>query len=85
MRRFVVPESLAISDSGFLFFPNTGETFTVNPSGRKLITLLKEGYSEEEIISRMAEEFDADKLDIERDMHDFIGQLQSLSLLTEKI
>ena len=37
-----IKKNIAISDSGFIFNPSTGESFTVNPIGVEIITLLKE-------------------------------------------
>jgi hypothetical protein len=45
MHNFSVPDSVAVSDSGFLFLASTGETFTLNSIGREMFVHLKEGES----------------------------------------
>ena len=43
-------ERLAINDEGFIFDPETGNSYTVNKTGLFIIKLLKEGKNEEEIV-----------------------------------
>ena len=40
-------KNIAISDSGFLFNPSTGDSYSVNPIGTEIIELLKEGKEDE--------------------------------------
>jgi len=35
--------NIAVSNSGFVFNPTTGDSFSVNPIGEFMIQLLKEG------------------------------------------
>lgn len=39
-------QSLAISETGFIFDPQTGQSFTVNATGLLVLDLLKQGISE---------------------------------------
>lgn len=84
MRNFVIPPNLAISENGFLFMPNSGETFTVNEIGSKIMTLLKEGKNENEIIEQLLEEYDVDRTTLEKDMNDFLSQLKNYRVVEEK-
>lgn len=79
----IVKKNIAVSETGFVFNPGTGESFTVNPTGARLLSLLREGLSDEEIISRMNDEFMAEKEDIERDLSDFKQSLKHYNLSTE--
>jgi len=38
-----IKKNIALSDSGFIFNPSTGESFSMNPIGLEIITMLKEG------------------------------------------
>lgn len=68
---------LALSDSGFVFDPMTGHTFTVNPSGLLLLRMLKEGTEPGQLSQRLAEEFEVEAgEDPARDVQDFIMQLR---------
>ena len=77
-------ERLAINDEGFIFDPETGNSYTVNKTGLFIIKLLKEGKSEEEIVKALSEKFDVSKEDARRDLVDFIEQLRLYGLLEGK-
>jgi PqqD family protein of HPr-rel-A system len=83
MAQYKISGNLAVSENGFLFMPNTGESFTVNETGREIISLLKEGLSEEEIITRMTEKYDVDPETAQRDFDEFITMLRNLKLVEE--
>jgi hypothetical protein len=74
-------QNIAISETGFLFNPSTGESFTLNPVGLKLISYFKEGLSDDEIIKRMLEEYEADEREISRDLLDFKNVLKHYLLV----
>lgn len=76
--------ALAVSESGFVFLPTTGETFNVNEQGRMALSALQNGHSDEEIIASLAEEFDADATLIRRDYEDFLAQLRQYQLLKDE-
>jgi hypothetical protein len=72
---------LALSDSGFVFDPLTGHTFTVNLTGQLALRCLKEGMSWEETARRMSEEFVTEEdEDTGRDVQDFVLQLRECGL-----
>ncbi|AMC10215.1 hypothetical protein Lupro_02640 [Lutibacter profundi] len=73
--------SLAISDNGFIFKPSTGESFTTNDLGLVIINLLKEGKSNEEIISAITEEFEVDAITAERDLYDYLDFLRTEKMI----
>ena len=79
---FVVPASLAVSDSGFLFLASTGETFTLNVIGKEVFAMIKEGTTVETIKEKLLSDFDVDRTTLERDIDDFFVQLQQLKLIT---
>lgn len=81
MSTFFIPENLAVSDSGFLFLPNTGETFSLNEMGRFIFRMLQQKKSEEEIITQICQEFEMDRSIVSRDIDDFVSQLKNYSLI----
>ncbi len=78
-----ISENLAISESGFLFNPSTGESFTVNPVGAEIIELLKEGKSEEEIKESLLGIYEVDDKTLQKDLHDFNDILKLHQLLEQ--
>jgi len=83
MNQLKIQDNLAISDSGFLFFPTTGETFTLNELGKQIIQGLHDGKDSEKIIEQIMEKFDADRETVERDLDDFLSQLKNYDLVKE--
>ncbi len=75
---------IALNDEGFIFDPETGNSYTVNKTGLFIIKLLKEGKSEEEIVKALSEKFDVSEEDARRDLVDFIEQLRLYGLLEGK-
>lgn len=65
-------KNLAISDTGYLFNPSTGESFVLNPTGKHIFELLKEGKNPEEITDDLNRNYSADESTIEKDLSDFI-------------
>ncbi len=76
-----IKNDIAISDSGFVFAPGTGESFTVNPIGAEIIQMLKEEKSVEQISERMLEKYNTDATTVEKDVNDFISMLRHFSLI----
>lgn len=74
--------SIALSENGFVFNAETGESFALNPAGLTLLQLLREGKSEAELLHQMLDEFDTTREIAERDIHDFIQSLVRLQLIT---
>jgi len=77
-----VKNNIAISDSGFIFNPNTGESFSANPISNKMLEWMKDGKSDEEIISLVLNDYSIDKDTVEKDFYDF-KELLKLYQLTE--
>ena len=74
-------KNIAVSESGLLFNPVTGESFSVNPIGIEVLGMIREGKGQEEICAVLTERYTADKITIERDYHDFIDLLAHHHLL----
>lgn len=73
---------LAISDSGFVFDPTTGHTFTVNATGALVIAALKDGHGPDEVVRRLREAFELDgSEDLSREVDDFMARLAEHGLV----
>ncbi len=61
-------KDLAVSDTGFLFDPYSGATFTLNATGRAILEGLKAAEGREEILEDLQEEFEVNGSDLHRDL-----------------
>ena len=74
--------NLAISDTGFLFDPYTGQTYSVNGTGRAILELLKQGVDVEKLRDRLAEQFESTPSDdMDRDVREFLLLLRDQGLV----
>jgi hypothetical protein len=76
-----IKSDIAISESGFVFNPATGESFTVNPIGAEVIQLLKDNKSIQEAIEFILERYNVDETSFEKDLNDFVAMLKHHSIL----
>ena len=74
-------KNIAISETGLLFNPITGESFTVNPIGVEILNLMKEDKSSGEISRIILENYTSDPVTFEKDYQDFLGMLQHYKLI----
>ncbi len=79
-----IKSNIALSDSGFVFDPGTGDSYSVNPIGVEIIQLLKENRSQEEIIKNLVDRYETDEKTIDKDLYEFI-QLLLNQQLAEKL
>lgn len=78
-----IKKDVAVSDSGFVFNPATGDSFSVNPIGMEIIKLMKDGKSMDEINNHVIENYNVEQKTIEKDLYDFIEMLKHYSLKEE--
>jgi len=74
-------KNIAVSESGFIFNPLSGDSFSTNPLGQEIVRLLKEDKSKQEIIAALSSKYEADEATIEKDINDFFQVLGSYQLL----
>jgi len=72
---------LAVSESGFIFDPVTGHSYTANGTGLKILELLKSGKEVDEIKSALLDEFEATEDEVTVDINDFIENLKKYFLI----
>lgn len=76
-----IKKNIAISDSGFIFNPDTGESFTANPIGLEILDMLKEGLDFEAVQKKLMDKYKSDKDTVEKDYHDFINLLGEYNII----
>jgi len=74
-------KNVAVSDSGFIFNPDTGESFTANPMGLEMLARMRSGSDTESISHEIARKYNIDKDTVEKDYHDFVSMLKHHNLL----
>ena len=74
-------KNIAISESGFVFDPNSGDSFSMNPIGLEILTMLKEGKSQGDIFNFVLKKYDVDRDTLENNFYDFINTLRQFNLL----
>jgi hypothetical protein len=67
---------LAVNDSGFVFDPVSGESFTVNATGRVVLQLLQEQYTLDQVVIAIADKYQIEARQAERDILDFVVHLR---------
>lgn len=68
---------LALSESGFVFDPVTGNSFTVNTTGLSILRQLQRWDDWNQVITSLLEEFEIEAHVIERDVIEFASSLRS--------
>jgi hypothetical protein len=67
--------NIAVSESGFVFDPSTGDSYSINPIGVEIIQLMKKIQSEKEIINSIVERYQTEPKTVEKDLYDFCNLL----------
>ncbi|MCS7073486.1 MAG: PqqD family protein [Bacteroidia bacterium] len=80
-----IRRNIAISESGFVFNPSSGDSFSTNPIGIEIIKMLKEGLSESEIKKQILNTYQVDETTVEKDFYDFITMLSNYKLLEQDV
>ena len=74
-------KNIATSESGFIFNPSTGDSFSSNPIAAEILIQLKEGVAEAGIKAAIMEKYEVDANQLEQDWDDFATQLKTGNLL----
>lgn len=74
-------KNIAISDSGFVFNPTNGDSFSLNGIGLDILLMLKESKREEEVKKALRAKYDVDEATVEKDYYDFLKMLGQFKLL----
>ena len=78
-----IKKNIALSNTGFVFNPTTGDSYTINQVGREILGYLGDNKSVEEITSLMTSTYDIDPASFEKYFFDFISMLRQFELLEE--
>lgn len=76
--------NIALSESGFLFDPTSGESYSLNEQGLEILNLMKEGKPNPEITEYMTETYDISSDEFEKYFLDFMGLLRQFKILEDE-
>ncbi|MCX6310674.1 MAG: PqqD family protein [Bacteroidetes bacterium] len=74
-------KNIATSESGFIFNPATGDSYSANPVGSDIILLMKDNKSIAEIKKNITSKYDVDDSQFDKDYDDLLAQLRDNNLL----
>ncbi|MCK5822895.1 MAG: PqqD family protein [Bacteroidales bacterium] len=74
-------KNIAISETGFIFNPSTGDSFTLNPIGIEILLFFKDKKKYEEIADTILKKYDVDAITFEKNYYDFIQMLKNNNLI----
>ena len=74
-------KNIAVSESGFVFNPTSGDSFTLNTVGTEILRLMKDGKSENDIKNTIRAWYDIDEETLDKDYYDFLKMLGQFKLL----
>lgn len=74
-------KNIAISESGFVFDPQSGESFSVNPVGAEIIELIKQEKKFNEIRDFITGKYDIEAPSFEKYYYDFLNTLKQYNLV----
>ena len=76
----LIKNKIAISESGFIFDPTSGDSYSLNPIAAEIANMIKEEVQEEEIKFKILEKYDVDEATYEKDFYDFKNMLLQYNL-----
>lgn len=76
-------KKIAVSETGFIFDPTTGDSFSLNPTAAEILNLLKDGKNEKEIKKVIIANYDVDESTFERSFLDFMAMLRLYNMIEE--
>lgn len=74
-------KNIAISESGFVFDPTTGDSFSLNPIGLEILELIKKDKNQAEISEVITTKYDVEPISFDHYYYDFVNMLKQLQLL----
>lgn len=75
-----IKKNIALSDTGFVFNPSTGDSFSVNPIGLEILRKLKDNEPFDKIKEHILTTYSTDTDTVEKDFYDFTKMLEQLQL-----
>jgi PqqD family protein of HPr-rel-A system len=78
-----INKKIAVSETGFIFNPTTGDSYSMNPIATEILEMLKKDMAEEEIKKALFEKYDVSKSVLNKSYDEFIDTLRKLNILED--
>jgi len=72
---------VAISETGFVFDAETGDSYSLNPLGLNIVEMIKNRMSVEDIKERLTKEYEVTPETLDKSMDDFIWSLKGFNII----
>ncbi|MBN1159508.1 MAG: PqqD family protein [Bacteroidales bacterium] len=76
-------QNIVITETGFVFDSDTGDSYSTNPVGMELLEKLRAQMEMEEITAYMTGKYDVEPLQFQRYFDDFVIMLRHFNLMEE--
>jgi hypothetical protein len=80
MKPMKISKNIAISDAGLVFNPVNGESYSVNPIGLEIISMIRNGMTFPQISESILSQYNTDDATFEKDFQDFYNLLNHYEL-----
>jgi hypothetical protein len=78
-----INKNIAVSETGFVFHPLSGDSYSTNKCGQFILKRLQENASFDELCDHVCEHFSVDRVTAEKDLTDFIHLLKNHQMLMD--
>lgn len=78
-----ITSEIKISDNGFVFNSQTGDSFNLNPFGLELIRNIQEEKDFDIIKTEMLDKYEVDELTFEKDFYEFCALLKHHQIVVQ--
>lgn len=75
-------DQLVIDENNTAFHPMMGNSYKLNEIGKDILKLYREGYSKEDIVEKLSDEYDVSVNELFIDVSDFFAKLKIYGLLS---
>ena len=78
-----INKKIAVSETGFIFNPTSGDSYSMNPIATEILEMLKKEMAEEDIKKALLEKYDVSKSVLNKSYDEFIDTLRKLNILED--
>ena len=79
----IINKKIAVSETGFIFNPTTGDSYSMNPIATEILEMLKKEMSEDDIKKTLYDKYDVNKSVLNKSYDEFIDTLKKLNIIEE--